>query len=59
MAEFDRLPPALRQWLHQAALPWSARSAGRIWEQALRETGCEQAARARLERVQEVSLRRA
>jgi hypothetical protein len=59
MAEFDRLPPALRRWLHEAALPWSAGSAQRIWRQALQETGCESAALARLERVQEMTLRRA
>jgi hypothetical protein len=31
MREFDRLPPALRQWLAQAHLPWSTRSVRRIW----------------------------
>lgn len=25
MARFDRLPPDLRRWLAQAALPWSPR----------------------------------
>ncbi|MGR3731676.1 DUF6525 family protein [Limimaricola soesokkakensis] len=34
MREFDALPPALRQWLSQARLPWSARSALRIWRRA-------------------------
>ena len=32
MAGFDRLPRDLRHWLKHAALPWSARSAERIWE---------------------------
>ena len=35
MQEFDELPPALRVWLHQAVLPWSPRSALRIWRRAL------------------------
>lgn len=48
MRAFDRLPPRLRNWLHQAALPWSAASALALWQRALRETGCETAALARL-----------
>ena len=35
MASYDRLPPDLRQWLAQAVLPWSARSALRVWHKAL------------------------
>ncbi|WP_275113691.1 DUF6525 family protein [Roseobacter cerasinus] len=31
MAVFDGLPAPLRQWLSQAALPWSPASAHRIW----------------------------
>ena len=34
MAAFDRLPPPLRAWLAQAALPWSPASALRIWRAA-------------------------
>ena len=34
MAEYDRLPPALRRWLATAVLPWSPRSALRIWRAA-------------------------
>lgn len=48
MAAFDRLPAALRRWLHQAALPWSAASALRLWRRALRDSGCEAAALERL-----------
>ncbi|GHC64218.1 DUF6525 family protein [Neogemmobacter tilapiae] len=59
MAEFDRLPPALRRWLHEAALPWSAGSAQRIWDRALGETGCEATALARLARAEAETLRRA
>ena len=31
MAAFDQLPAPLRQWMAQAARPWSAASAMRIW----------------------------
>nr|WP_281244852.1 DUF6525 family protein [Albimonas pacifica] len=44
MAEFDRLPPALRRWLAEAALPWSPRSAARAWARARRASGGDEAA---------------
>lgn len=31
MTAFDGLPAPLRQWLSQAALPWSPSSVRRIW----------------------------
>jgi hypothetical protein len=31
MAAFDRLPAPVRQWMAQAALPWSPASVRRIW----------------------------
>jgi hypothetical protein len=34
MRAFDRLPRDLRLWLHEAALPWSPRSAARAWARA-------------------------
>jgi Family of unknown function (DUF6525) len=34
MQAFDSLPAPLRRWLAQAALPWSAQSALRIWRRA-------------------------
>lgn len=49
MLRFDRLPPELRLWLAQAALPWSPDSALRLWRRALAETGCPKAAQARLD----------
>ncbi|MCC5999429.1 MAG: hypothetical protein JJU19_01005 [Pararhodobacter sp.] len=53
MPAFDRLPAELRAWLHQAALPWSAASALRLWRQALRDhAGDAQAARDRLSRIE-------
>ena len=48
MSAYDRLPPDLRTWLAGAALPWSAASVLRIWQRALKETGCTKAARDRL-----------
>lgn len=35
MDEFDGLPPLLRRWLSQAAMPWSPSSARRIWVKSL------------------------
>ena len=31
MAAYDSLPPPLRRWLSEAALPWSPASVRRIW----------------------------
>lgn len=53
MPAFDRLPADLRAWLHDAALPWSAASALRLWRQALRDHGGDaQAARNHLSRTE-------
>ncbi|MGB0607603.1 MAG: DUF6525 family protein [Paracoccaceae bacterium] len=35
MAAFDSLPAPLRQWLSEAALPWSPASVRRIWSKSL------------------------
>lgn len=40
MRRYDSLPPELRGWLAQAALPWSASSALRLWQRAMAEHGC-------------------
>ena len=59
MQDFDRLPADLRAWLHRAALPWSARSALRLWQDALARSGGDRAAAlARLERAEARSLGR-
>jgi hypothetical protein len=34
MKNYDALPEPLRNWLSQAALPWSPDSAQRIWKRA-------------------------
>lgn len=36
MAAFDALPPPLRRWLAQAALPWSPASCRHLWHKARR-----------------------
>ncbi|WP_421701952.1 DUF6525 family protein [Aliiroseovarius sp.] len=57
MREYDRLPPALRGFLSEAALPWSAPSVKRAWEKALkRYNGCEAQALAALRRAEQRSL---
>jgi hypothetical protein len=58
MAAYDRLPPDVRLWLAGAALPWSAASVLRVWQCALRETGCARAAQARLSDAEARSLAR-
>ena len=37
MRRYDALPEPLRQWLANAALPWSPVSAQRIWDRASRK----------------------
>lgn len=58
MAAHDRLPPDLRAWAAHAALPWSATSLLRIWQRALRETGCRKQAIARLSGAEARTLAR-
>ena len=58
MAAYDRLPPDLRSWLAEAALPWSAASVHRLWDRALRDTGCPNRARARLSAAEARALAR-
>jgi len=59
MDVFDRLPPDLRRWLAGAALPWSPRSAQRIWHKSLaRHGGDTAAALSHLSRVEQAMLSR-
>ncbi|QYK42439.1 MAG: hypothetical protein KF887_04760 [Paracoccaceae bacterium] len=58
MAAHDRLPPALRRWAAQAALPWSAASLLRLWRRAIAETGSEAEALRRLSRAETATLAR-
>ena len=59
IARYDRLPPELRQWLQQAALPWSVARVERIRARALGEcAGDADRALDRLNRAQARALRR-
>ncbi len=59
MQSFDRLPPALRRWLAQAALPWSPRSAQRAWQRSLTLCGGDlDAALARMTEIERRQLAR-
>lgn len=57
MRAHDALPAPLRLWLKDAALPWSAESARRVWERELRRSGVEGALR-RLTEVEAATLAR-
>ncbi|SEB08185.1 DUF6525 family protein [Rubrimonas cliftonensis] len=39
MRDYDRAPPPLRAWLADAILPWSPKSALRVYERALGRSG--------------------
>lgn len=56
MREFDRLPPILRAWLADAALPWRPRSVQRAYKRALEKFGNPDEALAELERLQSSRL---
>ncbi len=56
MREFDRLPPYLRQWLSEAALPWRPKSVLRAYNAALAESGDPGAALAALDQLQSARL---
>ncbi len=56
MREFDRLPPSLRAWLANAALPWRPRSVLRAYNRALDRTGDPRSALNELERLQDIQL---
>ena len=58
MREFDALPPALRRWLAEAALPWSPLSCRRIWARVRAAGGGEAGVIARLEAAQAAMLGR-
>lgn len=59
MTAYDRLPPELRAWLSEAALPWSPQSALKLWKRYMSESqGCAEAALERLQLAERHSLRR-
>lgn len=58
MRAFDRLPPDLRTWLANAALPWRPRSVQRAYDRALARTGDPDRALAELDQMQHSKLAR-
>ncbi|MES0827783.1 DUF6525 family protein [Ruegeria sp. SCP11] len=56
MREFDRLPPVLREWLANAALPWRPRSVLRAYNTALAHTGDRRQALDELGRLETAQL---
>lgn len=58
MQLYDRLPPDLRRWMAQAALPWSPASCLALWQRAIAEGGSTEAALARLHRAEAATLAR-
>jgi hypothetical protein len=58
MQVFDRLPPDLRRWMTEAALPWSPASCLALWRRALAEHGSADAAIDRLRRAEAALLSR-
>ncbi|MCA3438384.1 MAG: hypothetical protein INF48_13825 [Rhodobacter sp.] len=58
MVAYDRLPPELRRWLADAALPWSPASALRLWQRALRDRCDLKSALARLDLAERATLAR-
>lgn len=58
MAAYDALPPLLRRWLANAALPWSPASCRRIWRAAQAKGDGAEATIARLDRAERQMLSR-
>ncbi|KIC51975.1 DUF6525 family protein [Tateyamaria sp. ANG-S1] len=58
MRDYDRLPPMLRAWLANAALPWRPQSVQTVYARALSRTGDPEAALQELDRLQARQLAR-
>jgi len=58
MTAYDALPPALRAWLSEAALPWSPASCRRIWLAARARGDCDKTVIERLNRAERQTLSR-
>jgi hypothetical protein len=56
MRDYDGLPPPLRRWLSEAALPWSPSSCRRIWLRARARGESTEAILSRLDRAQSQAL---
>lgn len=58
MAAYDALPPILRRWLAEAALPWSPVSCRRIWRAARARGYCDAKVIECLDRAEQKTLSR-
>jgi hypothetical protein len=58
MRAFDALPAPLRQWMAEAALPWSPASCNRIWTRARKRGEDVEAVLDRLSRAEAACLAR-
>ncbi len=59
MADYDALPPALRDWLASARMQWEPRSARRAWRKGLwKGLGRASVARAHMDALEEAAIRR-
>ncbi len=58
MRTYDALPPPLRGWLAQAALPWSPASCRRIWQRERARGESVEAILAKLDHAQATTLAR-
>ncbi|MGB0661701.1 MAG: DUF6525 family protein [Mangrovicoccus sp.] len=58
MRAYDALPQPLRQWMAQAALPWSPASCRKIWQRARASGEPVEAILARLDRAEAACLAR-
>nr|WP_281243848.1 DUF6525 family protein [Jannaschia pohangensis] len=59
MADYDDLPPALRDWLSSARLQWEPRSAHRAWRKGLwKGLGRTKAARAHMDALEDAAIAR-
>ena len=58
LSDFDCLPKNLRQWLCNASLPWSAKSAQRIYNRVLIDTGNTYLAIEELNKMQKKHLKK-
>ena len=58
MHPYDRLPKPLRQWMAEAARPWSPASCLRLWRRAVSEGASVDTALNRLDRTERALLAR-
>ena len=58
MRAYDALPPELRAWMAEAALPWSPTSCLKLWRKAMEKQGCPKKALERMAQAEAAMLAR-